>query len=64
LKNFTFINNYAGECGGGMVVQSDIFKDTVLENFVFKGNYAEVGGGAYVSFNKKHNTIFIFNYIN
>ena len=47
-----------------MVVQSDIFKDTVLENFVFKGNYAEVGGGAYVSFNKKHNTIFIFNYIN
>jgi len=47
LKNFTFINNYAGECGGGMVVQTDLFKDTVLEDFIFKGNYAEVGGGAY-----------------
>jgi len=47
LKNLTFVNNYAGDCGGGMAVQSDIFKDTVFENFIFKGNYAEVGGGAY-----------------
>ncbi|OUM69603.1 hypothetical protein PIROE2DRAFT_57328 [Piromyces sp. E2] len=51
MKNLTFINNYAGECGGGMVVQSDIFKDTVFENFVFKGNYAKVGGGAYYTNN-------------
>jgi len=32
-----------------MVVQSDIFKDYTFENFIFKRNYAKVGGGAYVS---------------
>lgn len=34
-----------------MVVQSNILKDNTLENFIFKGNYAKVGGGAYVSIN-------------
>jgi hypothetical protein len=47
LTNLTFINNSADECGGGMVVQSDIFKDYTFENFIFKRNYAKVGGGAY-----------------
>jgi len=32
-----------------MAVQSDIFKDVTFQNFTFKGNYARLGGGAYVS---------------
>lgn len=51
LNNLTFINNYAGECGGGMSVQSNILKGYTLENFIFKGNKAEIGGGAYYSEN-------------
>jgi len=51
MKNLTFVNNYAEECGGAMAVQSDIFKDVVFQNFTFKGNYARLGGGAYYSSN-------------
>jgi len=51
MKDLTFVNNYADECGGAMAVQSDIFKDVTFQNFTFKGNYARLGGGAYYSSN-------------